>query len=84
MTATLAQRITDVEEEILSTSSGTINPRHGDVIVDRGEGEVESENVKGDVWFDIERPTEDVKELKILVGTGPKKVKVSKEEAVTW
>lgn len=84
MTATLAQRITDVEEEILSTSSGTINPRHGDVIVDRGEGKVESENIKGDVWFDIERPTEDVKELKILVGTGPKKVKVSKEEAVTW
>ena len=80
ITATLAQRTIDVEEELVSS---TVNLQLDAEVVE-GDGEFRSETIKQKIWFDIERPTEDEKKLKILVGTKPEEKEERREEVVTW
>jgi hypothetical protein len=83
MTAIVAQRIIDVQEEVIrgATSGGShdIDPSTQD-----GDGSVQPENLKRKVWFDFVRPKKDAKQLKIVVGTQPEKRKERREEVVTW
>jgi hypothetical protein len=83
MTAIVAQRIIDVQEEVIrgATSGGShdIDPSTQD-----GDGSVQPENLKRKVWFDFVRPKKDAKQLKIVVGTLPEKRKERREEVVTW
>jgi hypothetical protein len=83
MTAIVAQRIIDVQEEVISSAtlggSHDLNPATQD-----GDGAVQPENLKRKVWFDFVRPKKDAKQLKIVVGTQPEKRKERREEVVTW
>ena len=79
-TALLAQRIIDVEEELVSS---TLNLRL-DARTGESNGEFGPETIKQKIWFDIERPTEDDKRLKIFVGTTPEEKTERREEVVTW
>jgi hypothetical protein len=81
MTAIVAQRIIDVQDEVIrgSTSGGG----HG-LDAEYGDRSVQPENLKRKVWFDFVRPKKDAKQLKIVVGTEPEKRKERREEVVTW
>jgi hypothetical protein len=83
MTAIVAQRIIDVQEEVIRGGSSA-GPHGLDSGTESGNGPVLSENLKRKVWFDFVRPKKDAKQLKIVVGTQPEKRKERREEVVTW
>jgi hypothetical protein len=83
MTAIVAQRIIDVQEEVIR--GATLGWSHDlDPGTQDGDGSVQPENLKRKVWFDFVRPQKDAKQLKIVVGTQPEKRKERREEVVTW
>jgi hypothetical protein len=83
MTAIVAQRIIDVQEEVIRDA--TLRGSHDlDPGTQDGDGSVQPENLKRKVWFDFVRPQRDAKQLKIVVGTQPEKRKERREEVVTW
>jgi hypothetical protein len=72
MTAVVAQRIIDVQEEVIrSASSG--EPHGLDPDTESGDGSAQPEKLKRKVWFDFVRLKKDAKQLKIR-----------REEVVTW
>ncbi|KAH8810814.1 hypothetical protein F5884DRAFT_749224 [Xylogone sp. PMI_703] len=81
--ATLAQGITDVEEDLVSSAVNLgVNAEASKV-----DEEVKAETVKKKIWFDIDRPTEDEKKLKIFVGAKPdmkRDERERREEFVSW
>jgi hypothetical protein len=80
MAALLAQKIIEVEEELVSntTSLGV------DAQVNEIKGQSSHETIKKKIWFDIVRPTKDTKELKVLVGSKPEEKRERREEVITW
>jgi hypothetical protein len=75
MTAAIAQRVAVMEETFLRDYI------HADI-----EG-LDCDKIKEKVWFDLERPTEDTKELKILVGELGEKHRMKERrhvEVVHW
>lgn len=75
MTVTMAERIIDVEEEVIQLAS---------TVGGKNDEEVQAETLKKKVWFDFVRPKKDQKQLKIVVGTKREKPRECREEVITW
>lgn len=84
--ALLAQKIIEVEEELVSNTTSLGRNAQ----VDESKGQSSHGAIKKKNWFDIVRPTKDTKELKVLVGSKPEEKREKREkrerreEVVTW
>ena len=80
--AIMAERIIHIQEDL---AAGTENRGSNPDAVKPSD--TSQESIKRDIWFDIARPTEDDRSLKIYVGADPDKkrdVRERREEVVTW
>jgi hypothetical protein len=83
MTVTMAQRIIDVEEEVIRSAS-VVSAEGLDAVTGKDIDTVQPDTLKKRVWFDFVRPKKDEKKVKIIVGTKREKPKERREEVISW